>query len=143
MPNYVPAFPYKKAQLIFSSDRVVLHSREDAVLVFGKAAIALSSLGRVNIDSKEGTTINAPEVELGINAKEIGEPIAKASTAVRLLTMLIKDITKLSSALSSISETGLEKSVVVIASSAEKLRLTCIRVSSQLNEIKSEITYTR
>lgn len=141
--TYIPQFPYPGPQIYVGSNRVILHAKNDAIFLFGKSAISLSSPGRVNIDTKEGTTINAPEIELGIEAKIKGEPVVKALTLITILKKLIRDLEKTSNALSVISKTGLEASVVDIASAAESLSKTCVSLRNQLNSIKSKITYTR
>ena len=141
--NYIPLFPYKGRQILITSDRVVLHAKNDAIFFFGKQAIGLSSPGRVNIDTGTGTTINAPEIELGLQAKSLGQPIVKAQSLIEILSALLTDLQKASEALSNISDTGLEESLPDIVKSTEKLKGTCARLKVELGSIKSNITYTR
>lgn len=141
-PNYTPQFPYRGAQIILTSDRVVMHSKGDAIFLFGKRAIGLSSPGRVNIDTAEGTTVNAPEIELGLNAKTKGEPVAKARTLANLLNDLLSDLERTATALSNLSASGLEESVVDIVKESAKLKGKCVTIRSQLENIKSNVTYT-
>ena len=141
--NYIPLFPYKGRQILITSDRVVLHAKNDAIFFFGKQAIGLSSPGRVNIDTGTGTTINAPEIELGLQAKSLGQPIVKAQSLIEILSALLIDLQKASEALSNISDTGLEESLPDIVKSTEKLKGTCARLKVELGSIKSNITYTR
>lgn len=138
--KYAPGLVYKGAQIVISSDRVVLHSEDDAILLFGKKAVGLSSVGRVNIDTKAGTTVNAPEIELGLHAKTAGEPVAKAETTVRLLRRVISDLAKLSKALQAISDAASYPAIIV---SSQVLQATCKSVEGALNEIKSPVTFTR
>lgn len=141
--NYIPLFPYKGRQVLITSDRVVLHAKNDAIFLFGKQAIGLSSPGRVNIDTGTGTTINAPEIELGLQAKTLGQPVVKAQALIEILTPLLSDLLKASQALSNMSETGFAESLPQVVKSTEKLALTCNRLQVELNSIKSKITFTR
>ena len=60
-----PQFPYSGNQIILSSDRVVLHSKKDAIFLFGKAAVGLSSTKTINLEAKEAIHISSPKVYLG------------------------------------------------------------------------------
>lgn len=140
MKPYIPSFPYQGSQILISSDRVVLHSEDDSIFLFGKKAIGLSSVGRVNIDTKEGTTINAPEIELGLQARTVGEPVAKATAIVDKLSRVLNDLSQVAQALQSIT---LEGSTPAIIATSTVLAETCKSVSDSLSEIKSTVTYTR
>jgi hypothetical protein len=60
-----PAFPFKEKQIILTSNRVMIHSNSDAIFLFGKGAVSLSSPQTINLDSKERVLINSPKIELG------------------------------------------------------------------------------
>lgn len=133
---YIPEFPYKKPQLLFTSNRVVLHAKKDSVFLFGKKAIGLSTPGRFNVDAGEGTTFNSPEIELGLEAKKKGEPVAKATTLVTVLNDLTTVLQRLATALAS-------QNKVVIAQESGLVAEYCLNVKRVLEDIKSTITYTR
>ena len=80
-----PAFPYRGKEIIVTSDRVTLHSKTDGIFLFGKATVGLSSVGTINLDSKEKVLIDAPKIELGHKAEENGEPVVLGK---QLSTML-------------------------------------------------------
>ncbi len=64
---------YAGSQLIFNSDRVVINSRLDYLMLCGQAGIAISSPGNVNIDSDEGVTIYGEDgLYLGVPGKGAG-----------------------------------------------------------------------
>jgi hypothetical protein len=132
---YIPSFPYTGSQLYLKGGRVVLHGRKDAILLFGKKAIGLSSLGRVNVDSGEGVTINSPEIELGLGAKEVGQPVAKAGVLVEVLTKLVKRLDSLSNALAT-------QNPVVVSATASTFVETLSEIKELLPEIKSNVTFT-
>ena len=45
------------SQLLLNSDRIILNSKNDYLMLFGKQGVALSSPGNVNIDAKDDVTI--------------------------------------------------------------------------------------
>ncbi len=54
-------------QILLNSDRVIINSKRDYLMLFGAAGIAISSQNPVNIDSDSSITINATEgIYLGV-----------------------------------------------------------------------------
>lgn len=72
---FKPEFPYKGNQVIITSDRVMLHSKNDAIFIFGKQAVSLSSPLTINLDATERVLIDSPKIELGHKAEVDGEPV--------------------------------------------------------------------
>lgn len=72
---FSPQFPYKNNQVIISSDRVTLHSKSDAIFLFGKEAVSLSSPKTVNVDATEKILLDSTKIELGHKAETDGEPV--------------------------------------------------------------------
>jgi hypothetical protein len=151
--EYTPVFPYKGDQAIISSGRVLFHAKDDSVFIFGKKAVGISSVGVVNIDNYEGTTINSPKIELGLNAKIQVQPVLLGKETNIILSDVLRDINGVAAALSSISQTGLAAATINIASEAEKLRTTTKRYIDYLDKKDaagesiarnlSKITFTR
>lgn len=151
--EYIPTFPYKGDQAIISSGRVLFHAKDDSVFVFGKKAVGISSVGVVNIDNYEGTTINSPKIELGLNAKIQGQPVLLGKETNRILIDILRDINGVAAALASISQTGLAAATINIASQGEILKATTQRYIDYLNKKDvagesiapnlSKITFTR
>jgi hypothetical protein len=90
---YVPEFPYTGNQAIIKSDRVILMGDKDAVFIFGNQAIGLSSRNTINLDSREKVTISSPKIELGNNAKALGEPVILGDVLVNQLVNLLTQLT--------------------------------------------------
>jgi hypothetical protein len=90
---YVPEFPYTGNQAIIKSDRVILMGDKDAVFIFGNQAIGLSSRHTINLDAKEKVTISSPKIELGNNAKSLGEPVILGDVLVSQLVLLLEQLT--------------------------------------------------
>ena len=67
---YSPESPdlYNKNQIILNSGRLLLNANEDAILLFAKKAISLSTEDSVHINctAKPGFIVNAPQIHLGL-----------------------------------------------------------------------------
>lgn len=140
---YIPIFPYTGNQLILSSGRVTLHSKDDSVMIFGKKAIALSSLGTVNLDVSTKVIINSPKIELGLSAEKLGEPVLLGNKTVFLIARLLDSLTQLAGALSQMSETQLQTAIPAIANTSKKLADVCPVLRADLTSLLSQVTYTK
>ncbi len=140
---YIPSLQYTGKQVILTSDRVTLHSRSDSVMLFGKKAIALSSLGTVNLDVANRLIINSPKIELGLAAEKTGEPILLGNKTVQMLARLLDALESIGVALSAMSESKLEDSIPGIAKSSTALAELCPKLRVSLKNILSEVTYTK
>jgi hypothetical protein len=89
-----PQFPYKGNQLILSSDRVLLHAEKDAIFLFGKEAIGLSSTKTINLDANEKVLIACDKIELGYKAEAEGEPVVLGNQLNEQLILLLQSIEK-------------------------------------------------
>jgi hypothetical protein len=143
-PNtpYIPAIPYGGNQAIISSNRVTLHAQEDSVLIFGKKAIALSSLGTLNLDITSRLLINTPKIELGLDAERLGDPVLLGNKNVQIMTRLLESLELLGSALQCLTETQLELAIPEIVYSAQKLAETAQSLRGDLSSTLSKVTYT-
>ena len=146
LTNYKPDFPYKGNQVIISSGRVVIHSKDDAVFLFGKKAVSISTPGTFNVDATKGVTINAPIIELGIGASQegVGEPVVKGKALITQLTRLIDQVQGLSEALQQLrsSRKGFAKSLPLVINKAKLLNDASTSVKNQLTSILSTVTNT-
>lgn len=140
-----PEFPYLGNQCIITSDRVTLHSKKDGVYLFGKATVCLSSPSTINLDSNEAIKMNAPVIELGLNAKDLGQPVILGLELVDLLNELIQSLQVVSTALSKAdgtSEEAVADSFDDIKIAGESLTQATDNAKAILNTILSENTYT-
>jgi hypothetical protein len=87
---YTPQFnSFTKNQIILSSDRIILHSKEDSIFLFGTQAVSLSSKNTINLDANEKIAIWSPKIELGPKANYLGQPIILSRDFFRELTALL------------------------------------------------------
>jgi hypothetical protein len=140
-----PQFPYLGNQCIITSDRVTLHSRKDGIYLFGKATVCLSSTGTVNIESNEALKISAPLIELGLNAKDLGQPLVLGLELSELLDELIQSLQVVAAALSKAdgtSEEAISDSFDDIKVSGESLVQATDNAAAAIENILSKKTYT-
>lgn len=140
-----PQFPYLNNQCIITSDRVTLHSRKDGIYLFGKATVCLSSPGTVNIESNEALKISAPLIELGLNAKDLGQPVVLGLELSELLDELIQALQVVAVALSKAdgtSEEAVADSFDDIKVSGESLVQATDNAAAAIENILSKNTYT-
>ena len=140
-----PQFPYLSNQCIITSDRVTLHSRKDGIYLFGKATVCLSSPGTVNIESNEALKISAPIIELGLNARDLGQPVVLGLELSELLDELIQALQVVAVALSKAdgtSEEAISDSFDDIKVSGESLVQATDNAAAAIETILSTKTYT-
>lgn len=148
-----PQFPYKGNQLILSSDRVLLHSKEDAVFIFGKAAIGLSSTQTINLDANEKVLIACDKIELGYKAESQGQPVVLGNELNRQLINLLIELSIAGDQLQLANTTNLGLAMIAIHSAGEKISAACRSLKTLLQKtdesgkpdspILSKNTFTR
>lgn len=66
---YAPDFQFfNKNQILLSSDRVTLYSKQDSIFLFGTQAVSLSSTKTINLDAVDKIVMYSTKIELGENA---------------------------------------------------------------------------
>lgn len=147
MANFRPEFPFKGNQIILSSDRVMLHSKSDAIFLFGKQAVSLSSTKTINLDATEKILFDSPIIELGNKAQNLGQPVLMGWTFNRQLVILLTNISNAGILLMQVSESDLGGSMQAIASAGQILTKEAKRLANILNTadspVLSKTTYTR
>lgn len=147
LTNYRPVFPYKGNQVIISSGRVQLHSKDDSIFLFGKAGIGLSTNGILGVDADKGVTISAPIIELGAEAKNprFGQPVIRGGDFLIQFNRLLAQLDQLGKALSTLKseKVGLATSVPLIVTQATLLQDLVTSMTVQLPTVLSSTTYTR
>jgi len=141
---YKPQFPYLGNQAIITSGRVVHHSYDDFIFLFGKKGVSVSSPATFTVDANERTIIASPKVELGYEAETKGEPVLLGKTTAVQLGFLLDAIQNLSDALKVISVEELETAIPKILETSVVLSATAATVKAQLNSAcLSKNTYTK
>lgn len=142
---YKPQFPYLGNQVIITSGRVVNHSYDDFIFLFGKKGVSISSPASFTVDANERTIIASPKIELGYEAETKGEPVLLGASTVEQLGRMLDSLKALSNALSKMKETELEKAIPEIVSASKVLADTAGVVKALLKSpvCLSNNTYTK
>jgi hypothetical protein len=110
---YIPQVPYVENQAIITSGRVIIHSYDDFIFLFGKKGVAISSPSTFTVDANERTILASPKIELGYQAEKNGQPVLLGRSTVQQLSSLLDAIENLSKALNKMSEKGLRYDLTV------------------------------
>lgn len=144
---FKPEFPYKGDQIILSSERVLIHSNKDAIFLFGKQAVSLSSTKTINLDAVDSVLVDTKLVQLGSRARELGEPVILGRTMVTQISVLLVNLIMASSKLSSVSSEDLGGSMERIREAGDILVKEASRLKTLLDQadtpVLSKVTYTR
>lgn len=141
---YKPTFPYLGNQVIITSGRVINHSYDDFIFLFGKKGVSVSSPATFTVDANERTIIASPKIELGFSAETRGEPVLLGSSTVTQLNRLLDDLKSLTDSLKGLNPEQLEVTVPGIVTAATKLSESIGNVKARLTtECLSKNTYTR
>ncbi len=119
-----PNFPYKGRQIILSSDRVLLHSKNEGIFLFGKKMVALSSTDTINFDAKNAILIDSDKIELGHKASTQGEPIILGQTFLLQFLNIVTDLQSLASQLQRVSDTSPAASFLATSSCSKVSQLS-------------------
>lgn len=141
---YKPEFPYKGDQAIISSGRVTIHSKDDFIFLFGKKGVAISSPQTFTVDANESVNIVSPIIELGLRAKNEGDPVLLGNKTTFQLGQLLDNIGALADSLSNLSESNLAGSIPQIIAAAKILADTAPIIKAQLeSSCLSKSTFTK
>jgi hypothetical protein len=143
--TFEPKFPYKGNQLILSSDRVLLHAKSDAIFLFGKQAVSLSSTKTINLDAFDKVLIDCKIIELGSRAQTLGQPVVLGRNLNTQLTTLLTKLANAGTLLAQASETDLGASMQLISSAGKIINKESSRLVQLLKKgnILSKNTFTR
>lgn len=144
-----PKFPYDGNQLILTSDRIMAHSKNDGIFLFGNKMVALSSIQTINLDADEKILLDCPKIELGGKAETLGSPVILGRKLLDRMNLLITSMQQAASLLQTVAETDPGGSFANIEQAGDILFDACQAASAIfLNEDHpqnplSKVTYTR
>jgi hypothetical protein len=108
--------------------------------------VGLSSVGTINLDSKEKVLIDAPKIELGNKAEQFGEPVPLGNSLQSVLTDMNDVLNLLSNAMSKANgtdDTSTALSLATIQVAGSTSLITIRNIQSRLQNILSQTTYTK
>jgi hypothetical protein len=98
-------FPYNGNQALICSDRVMLYSKKENVLIFSKKEIGISANSTVSIYSSEDVVINSKKILVGDEFAT--ESAVLGDTFTKQLIKFIEDLEKAGSILKTISQANI------------------------------------
>lgn len=102
-PLSIPTEPnkYSKSQIILNSDRVLINSKKDDVLIYGNTNVGVFAKNHINIDSDSSIIINSPKIYMGLNNGKLpSEPAVLGIKTVEWLMSLLELISEYTKLLS-------------------------------------------
>jgi hypothetical protein len=142
-----PVFPYKGDQIILSSERVLLHSKTDAIFLFGKEAVSLSSTKTINLDAVDKVLLDTKIIELGPKAQALGEPTVLGRSMVTQLSVLLANIEQAGNKLSVVASEDLGASMQKIREAGQLMAKESARLRVLLQSadtpVLSKVTFSR
>ena len=130
-------FPFTGPQVILSSDRILLHSKKDAIILAGKRAVSLCSTETIILDSDV--------IELGHEAQALGESLVLGNSLVLQLTLFSAALQEIGRNLGRVGENkeNIARSITVIKNQGLELEAAATQLEDSLQTVLSQNTFTR
>jgi hypothetical protein len=134
---------YFNAQVVINSDRVVLNSKRDEVMIFAKSNIELNTKNIINLNADERVHLNSNTVFLGtVNNSLPTEPLVLGDKLNTLLENLLDSLYNLGTSLSTVVGSPEGAPAMDINSAAESLLNDIDRINNNLEGILSQQNFT-
>ena len=142
-------FLYNNAQVIMNGDRIVLNSKKDEVMIFGKTNIEISTNNVINLNANDRVHINGNKVFLGTIAPQNEnetyelptEPVLLGNQTVTVLKDLIMALHSFAACYHS-SITPPPGVPIDTCGGGQALMKDLQDITSNLSNLLSQITYT-
>jgi hypothetical protein len=139
----IDASRYFNSQVIINSDRVVLNSKRDEVMIFAKSNIELNTKNIINLNANERVHLNSNTVFLGtVNNSLPTEPLVLGDKLNTLLENLLDSLYNFGNALSSVVGSPEGAPAIDINMAAEGLLNDIDRINNNLEGILSQQNFT-
>ncbi len=135
-----PVDKFSGNQFIFNSDRVVINSKQDNILMFGKKNLGISVNEAINFDSKT-YVVNSTKIQLGLNANQ---PLLLGTDTIDMLKEVFEKLDKLSGELGNmVFYDGNQKiASTPVNTMAFELQASLKEIRPKLDNLKSKSNYT-
>jgi hypothetical protein len=134
---------YFNAQTIINSDRVVINSKRDEVMLFAKTNIELNTKNIINLNADTRVHLNSNSVFLGpYDKNNILQPVLLGNETLNLFIHLQKTLTRLASYLSQAVSTSEGAPIVTLNSAGKELFNDMKKTSDLLSKITSKKVFT-
>lgn len=134
---------YFDAQLIFNSDRVVINSKRNEVMIFAKTNVEINTKNIINLNADERVHLNSNVVFLGpYNKKTPPQPVLLGYETIKLFQHLQETLTRLSSYLSSTVSSPEGSPIISLNSAGKDLVNDMKKMCDLLEKIPSQKVFT-
>ncbi len=139
----IDASRYFNSQVIINSDRVVLNSKRDEVMIFAKSNIELNTKNIINLNANERVHLNSNTVFLGtVNNQLPTEPLVLGDKLNTILENLLDSLYSFGASLSTVVGSPEGAPAMDINSAAESLLNDIDRINNNLEGILSQQNFT-
>jgi hypothetical protein len=143
LTNPIDVSKYFNSQIILNSDRVVLNSKKDEVMIFAKTNIELNTKNIINLNANDSVHLNSNAVFLGtVNSNLPTEPLVLGDKLNTLLENLLDSLYSFGTALSSVVGSPEGAPAIDINMAAEGLLNDIDRINDNLEGILSQQNFT-
>jgi len=134
---------YFNAQAIINSDRVVINSKKDEVMIFAKTNIEINTKNIINLNADERVHLNSNVIFLGpYSNTAIPQPVLLGYETIKLFQHLQETLTRLASYLSSAVSAPEGSPILGLTSAGRDLMGDMKRVCDLLEKIPSQKVFT-
>jgi hypothetical protein len=130
------------SQIILNSDRLVLNSRKDDVLLYSHKNIELYSKNNISINS-DNILLNSNKIILGQDntTNYPTQPAVLGNNLENVLIDLIKALSSVAGALTSVVSTPAGTPLVSLNAAGSSLSTSLTKITNDLEKIKSTVVY--
>lgn len=134
---------YSDNQFLINSDRIVLNTKKDEILLFSKTNIELYTKQIISLNADERVHLNSPKIFLGTKSNKLpDEPLMLGNKTVTLLKDLLSELSKFCSSISTTVSTPAGTPLVDVNMAASKLRIKATSMIKKLDGLTSKQNYT-
>ena len=142
-PKIVSSY-FGGSQLLFNSDRLVLNSKKDEVMIFAKTNVEINTNNVINLNAGERNHLNSPRNFIGTKSDGTlpDEPLLLGTQTINLLTDILEAVSNFGSEVSSVISAPAGSPLMDLNASGNKLSNTINNLMGKLNKIISKQNYT-
>ena len=143
LTNPIDVSKYYNSQVIVNSDRVILNSKKDEVMIFAKTNIELNTKNIINLNADERVHLNSNNVFLGtVNNQLPSENLVLGNKLHDLLLTLMDNLHEFGIGLSSVVGSPEGAPALDIKAAADSLCQSIDRLENSLEGILSQQNFT-
>jgi len=142
-PKIVSSY-FGGSQLLFNSDRLILNSKKDEVMIFAKTNVEINTNNVINLNAGERNHLNSPRNFIGTKSDGTlpDEPLLLGNQTIILLADILEAISGFGCEVSSVISAPAGSPLMDLNASGNKLSNTINNLMGKLEKIASKQNYT-